>query len=277
MFCPVCKVEYRSGFTHCTDCDVDLVQELPAAPARIEYETAIADVWRGKSRTKSVVTFALHQFIGMYGIPFTAPIVFSLGFKCLLLFGRSYPKRAFYSIVSETPYFPVQIIFAVILGWLLGRALRHRSIVWVWVLPLGILCYSVATFRVLIPTSMLATMGQSRFSHYFGWGCQPKDHCLDQLLITMPFYTCLAYSMGAAIARRAFGYADAKSRGHFLAVTVAGYIVVAAFVIDLFVSAQQAGWHGLYFLMAVTPTIVAAVLLYVGLKMRRQPISTVNS
>jgi len=29
MFCPQCRVEYRPGFTHCADCDVDLVYELP--------------------------------------------------------------------------------------------------------------------------------------------------------------------------------------------------------------------------------------------------------
>lgn len=29
MFCPQCKAEYRPGFTHCTDCDVDLVEALP--------------------------------------------------------------------------------------------------------------------------------------------------------------------------------------------------------------------------------------------------------
>jgi hypothetical protein len=29
MFCPNCKSEYRPGFTHCADCDVDLVHELP--------------------------------------------------------------------------------------------------------------------------------------------------------------------------------------------------------------------------------------------------------
>ncbi len=29
MFCPQCKAEYRQGFTHCADCDVDLVWELP--------------------------------------------------------------------------------------------------------------------------------------------------------------------------------------------------------------------------------------------------------
>lgn len=29
MFCPQCRVEYRPGFTRCTDCDVDLVDVLP--------------------------------------------------------------------------------------------------------------------------------------------------------------------------------------------------------------------------------------------------------
>jgi hypothetical protein len=31
MYCPRCKTEYREGFTHCSDCDVDLVDTLPAA------------------------------------------------------------------------------------------------------------------------------------------------------------------------------------------------------------------------------------------------------
>ena len=29
MFCPQCKAEYRPGFVHCPDCDVDLVRNLP--------------------------------------------------------------------------------------------------------------------------------------------------------------------------------------------------------------------------------------------------------
>ena len=30
MYCPNCRGEYRSGFTWCKDCDVALVEELPA-------------------------------------------------------------------------------------------------------------------------------------------------------------------------------------------------------------------------------------------------------
>jgi len=29
MYCPECRAEYREGFTHCADCDVDLVEALP--------------------------------------------------------------------------------------------------------------------------------------------------------------------------------------------------------------------------------------------------------
>ena len=32
MFCPQCKAEYRAGFTKCSDCDVELVNQLPAEP-----------------------------------------------------------------------------------------------------------------------------------------------------------------------------------------------------------------------------------------------------
>ena len=283
MFCPVCKVEYRSGFSRCADCDVGLLEELPTESSEKNTDISVADKgptqdsferFRTKSLTKSVLTFGLHQFIGMYGIPFTAPIVFSLGFKFLFFFRHSYPRKTFYSMVSESPYFPIQITFAVILGWLLGRVLRDRSMVWIWVLPLAILCYSVAT-RVLIPASVFTSpgVGQSWFSHYFGWGCRPADHCLDQLVITMPFYSSLAYSLGAALARNTLGFASSQSKLHFRAVTVAGLIVLGAIVIDLAVSAKASGWQVGYLLVAMTPTAIGALLLYAGSTLNRQPVS----
>ncbi len=289
MFCPECRAEYRAGFTRCADCDVDLVQELPVELT--ETEKTLQRTWRSrierptqdsierlrtKSLTKSALTFGLHQFIGMYGIPYTAPVVFSLAFKFLFLFGHNYPRKTFYAIVSERPYFPVQIIFALILGWLLGRALRHRSMVWVWVLPLAILCYSLLTARVLIPTSILIrpSVIQSWFSHYFGWGCRPADHCLDQLLITMPFYSSLAYSLGAFLARRMAQSARAASRKLFFAVMSAGLIIILSISIDLMMSLRQTGWQSTYWLLLATPVGLGAYVLYVASTIRRQLICT---
>lgn len=56
MFCPQCKVEYRPGFTHCTDCDVDLVAELPKTaiePSRGDEpgdpnEDPFCSFWKGE-------------------------------------------------------------------------------------------------------------------------------------------------------------------------------------------------------------------------------------
>lgn len=35
MFCPECRAEYRAGFTRCSDCDVDLVQERSESDAHV--------------------------------------------------------------------------------------------------------------------------------------------------------------------------------------------------------------------------------------------------
>jgi hypothetical protein len=35
MFCPECRAAYRPGFTRCSDCDVDLVQELSESDTRV--------------------------------------------------------------------------------------------------------------------------------------------------------------------------------------------------------------------------------------------------
>ncbi|HET9400543.1 MAG TPA: hypothetical protein VFO34_06300 [Candidatus Acidoferrales bacterium] len=46
MFCPVCKSEYREGYTRCADCDVPLVNLLAAEPESLDH-AALARVWEG--------------------------------------------------------------------------------------------------------------------------------------------------------------------------------------------------------------------------------------
>ncbi|MHB8485682.1 MAG: hypothetical protein ACYDCM_08130 [Candidatus Acidiferrales bacterium] len=67
MFCPVCKYEYRRGFTHCNDCDVDLVDALPQEGDVDHKLRTPADemdsptlLWKGASGgTFSAITAAL--------------------------------------------------------------------------------------------------------------------------------------------------------------------------------------------------------------------------
>jgi hypothetical protein len=74
MFCPVCKAEYRQGFTRCADCDVELVYELPAAaivpvepvdPGDPE-EDPFCSFWKGDDPR---VHAELCELLGEEGIP----------------------------------------------------------------------------------------------------------------------------------------------------------------------------------------------------------------
>lgn len=61
MFCPVCKSEYREGFTRCADCDVDLVPTLESQ-AGAEAEESIVVLWRGEDPVVfSAITNALQD------------------------------------------------------------------------------------------------------------------------------------------------------------------------------------------------------------------------
>lgn len=96
-------------------------------------------------------------------------------------------------ILTEIPYFPVQIPLAFLIGLVLPRFLRHWLMKWVWVLPFLILCVSF----VLTPLPIAG-----RINHFLGWGCRPELRCFDQLAVTLPFYTAASYS-GAAFLREA--------------------------------------------------------------------------
>lgn len=149
----------------------------------------------------------MHQFIGTWGVALSANLLASLPFDVI----RSLDPGLlnFHTtrwLLTELPWFPIQVGTALWLGWAFSRQFHHRSMLWIWVIPLAGLCYVVIAVPTLtpdiLPLALQAGVGQSRLSHYFGRGCRPEDRCIDQMFVTMPFYTSVFYSLGAFLAQR---------------------------------------------------------------------------
>ena len=164
------------------------------------------------SRLKSFAIFAFHQFVGTWGVAFLAAFaLFSLfgGFRDIV--GGKPSLRFVHWLLTENPFYPLQVLTALYFGWLLGRRFQNKSMLWIWILPSAILAYAFAATPPISPWASVLMRPKSiwaRLSFYFGWGCQPRERCIDQLLITMPFYASVAYSVGALLARKACGSAS---------------------------------------------------------------------
>jgi hypothetical protein len=150
-----------------------------------------------QSTLKTTLFCILHQFVGTWGVAVLGYYLVDMVFGALGHFDSSVSSRSLYWILTETPYFPVQIGLGLYFGWVMGWRLRQKLMVWTWIIPGLILLYAVLAIPTLTPR-LTSLLGQSSnpFSHYFGWGCQPKNRCLDQVLVTMPFYASFAYSIG---------------------------------------------------------------------------------
>jgi hypothetical protein len=63
MFCPVCRAEYRPGFTRCSDCDVELVERLEETEIHTnkpESSRAAELLWTGSdTQTRDEIVYAL--------------------------------------------------------------------------------------------------------------------------------------------------------------------------------------------------------------------------
>ena len=156
----------------------------------------------------------IHQSLAAWGPLLTAPpmvlvlcnVGWHLGYRTYM----PQVQRALYG----APFFPIQIGLALVIGWVIGGTLPHRTMVWVWAVPLFALCLAfvgVAVFPTPSPPSILfppvndLTIAQavalglpSRLRHFvgFGVGLQP----FNQLVATLPLYSAISYSLGAWLA-----------------------------------------------------------------------------
>jgi hypothetical protein len=101
MFCPQCKAEYRSGFTHCADCDVDLVENLsePNHDSTTDLpDDSLTEVWLGENETECV---SICERLKEAQIPFKVKQGHHLIFKRLDSSFRIGVPPAFYDRAEE--------------------------------------------------------------------------------------------------------------------------------------------------------------------------------
>jgi hypothetical protein len=231
-----------------------------------------------QSRTRILLRFVVHQFIGTWGVVGTVAFLVFYTSAFFGLFGRAIPTRDIYWILNQTGYFPLQIGFALFLGWLLGRDLGRRLMLWVWVLPFLVLCYAVAAVPTFfpwgVPPSLQSGVGQSRLWHYFGPGCQSELRCGDQMMVTMHFYAAAAYSIGALLAPRVPEDYRLASAIRFCASLTVGLVLLVgtiSMVIEIVQSHGQTmlrqmpegleSWRWLLLPVGLFPAIVGACLI----------------
>jgi hypothetical protein len=154
-----------------------------------------------RGMVKTILIFLLHQFVGTVGVMALAGLVTSVVISTLRWLGWPIQGHDLSRILTQIPYFPVQITLALIFGWLLSRRFRHFEMLWVWVIPALFLGYLI----IALPTTAAAIARDWRFSHFFGRECRVERHCFDQLGATLPFYVSVAYSLGALFARKGWG------------------------------------------------------------------------
>lgn len=63
MFCPNCQAEYREGFIHCSDCDVDLVPKLPEESKSMQIELDTDDAFVSLFSTYNLADIAVIKSI----------------------------------------------------------------------------------------------------------------------------------------------------------------------------------------------------------------------
>lgn len=222
------------------------------------------------SKTKFVLTLLMHQLIGTLGVVMLATMLTTVAFEIPNPWGHTSARHDVYGVLTGSPFFPVPIMVAFLVGWLLSDLFGHKSMLWIWVLPYGVLVYSFARMNTVAGLPL-----QERISYFFGWGCRPENHCIDQVGITLPFYAAAAYSIGALLAVR-FPMRSLVARKRVSAlVFLVGILLLGDEVNGLLFHFRSSlalvprGWEWVVLPASALDAAIGVCFIYFALKMRR--------
>jgi hypothetical protein len=120
-------------------------------------------------RAMDVLHFLGHVALGTLGVVgVAAPVLTYSVVLSLHPFFPSLSTRTVHWILTETPYFPVQIVVGLLWGFQLGRRYQHRVMLWTWVVP-ALAIISLILF-VPLPSVVVSGVELRKTEHFFGWG-----------------------------------------------------------------------------------------------------------
>ena len=164
---------------------------------------------------KKILLFVFHVLVSTAGVIVGAV---TISYSLIAAVQQVYAHASFRSaswILTETPFFPVQILLGLVWGFVWFRRFRHDVMFWAWTVPTAVII-GLILFAPLSPTTA-SGIELTPLEHFFGWKCLPQNRCFEQVGFTLPFYSACAYSLGAFMARGLNGpapLASARTPGH---------------------------------------------------------------
>jgi hypothetical protein len=101
-----------------------------------------------------------------------------------------------FRVLVDNPYFLCPIVAAFVLGLFSNRVWKTNAGFWVWLFPALFLVWNVFSWKSSTSRSNLA----DAWANYFGSDCDGSE-CIYEVLVTAPFYTTVAYSVGSIVMR----------------------------------------------------------------------------
>jgi hypothetical protein len=148
-------------------------------------------------RFKAVSKYIVAMSVATFGAAASAALV-ALPLLAYSRFTHTTSGENLFSVLLDRPYFPLQVVAAVVIGYFTANALSEGWPTLVWVLPLF---QAVAGIAVLSRRhSALQGTWEWMSQTFLNWGCGCSASLLQWELM-LPVYTSFAFAIGVLIRR----------------------------------------------------------------------------
>jgi hypothetical protein len=139
--------------------------------------------------TVNALRFVIHLIVSTFGVAVAAAVLTYAVVLPLHLFFPSLGPRTAGWILTETPYFPVQIVIGLLWGFEIARRHWHPVMLWTWIAPGLVIAFFI--LFVNLPPVVVSGVEITKTEHFFGWSCLPQNRCVEQVPLTLLLYAAV--------------------------------------------------------------------------------------